>query len=755
MPAKAHRTTDGSSPELRRSSLAHCSSILLLLSPFPASSLHASTALTPPANAVSAPSGAGAKVATTSVQRYVLRGSTVLPQDEIDRITRVATGSSVDLSHIREALAHLQKSYRDRGFPNATLRLPRQLLSDGVLHIDVSEGAPSPTKLPSVGAGVSPGGIPSNETKPPAPPERTFEVRHYEVLGNTVLPAETVDGAFTNAVGAQVSLSQVQQALGALQLAYRERGFATVSVGLPQQQITNATIKVQVTEGVLSDIRVTGNRHFSSNNIVRALPSLKTNELLNSRVFQRELDSANQNRDRQIFPVLGPGAEPGTSSLTLRVKDRLPLHGRIEVNNHNTPGTPDWRLNSSAQYNNLWQLDHQLGLSYGFTPEEFKQGDLSPDYLLNRPLIANLGAYYRLPFGAPESVSERIAGSGGFGFDEATRQFRLPPAGGQPDLTFFASASSIDTGVQYGPARTVSQTPLLTIVSQDTGQNLSLNESVGARFNLPLALGRTDTRRFGLSGGIDGRHFGLESFNTNNFIITTVVTNAQGSQTIESRVSSPQPARKNHVNYLPLVAALDFAQTDRTGSTTANLSLAGNVTDDAENFRQLSYSQETDSLYAKLNLSLARDQKLSGDWSLLARAAGQVATGPLLGIEQFSVGGLNSVRGYYEGDEFGDHGWFGSLELRSPFLQERVPVGSDFAPVWLRGTAFVDAGQRILSDAPVAARSVRTLMGAGFGVSANLNNRVDLRIVVGWPLFETLNTESGDPRVYFSLGGQF
>jgi hemolysin activation/secretion protein len=244
---------------------------------------------------------------------------------------------------------------------------------------------------------VPPSGFLSNESKPPAPPERTFEVRHYEVLGNTVLPAETVDGAFTNAVGAQVSLSQVQQALGALQLAYRERGFATVSVGLPQQQITNATIKVQVTEGVLSDIRVTGNRHFSSNNIVRALPSLKTNELLNSRVFQRELDSANQNRDRQIFPVLGPGAEPGTSSLTLRVKDRLPLHGRIEVNNHNTPGTPDWRLNSSAQYNNLWQLDHQLGLSYGFTPEEFKQGDPSPDYLLNRPLIANLGAYYRLP----------------------------------------------------------------------------------------------------------------------------------------------------------------------------------------------------------------------------------------------------------------------------------------------------------------------------------------------------------------------
>jgi len=743
MLAKAHRTTDGSPPTPRRSTLTHCSTALLLLA----------QNATPAALANSAATNASTnRIASAPVHRFVLHGSSVLSAEEIERATQNAVGPSVALPQIREALAHLQSAFRQRGFPNATLRLPRQLLSDGILNVEVQEGSPLRTDPPL----FNPNSTNNPAFKPtPAPPARTFAVQHFDVLGNTVLPPEVVQSSFTNAIGTNVTLTQVQQALGNLQLAYRERGYATVSVGLPQQQITNATIKVQVIEGVLSEIRVSGNRHFSSNNVVRALPSLKTNELLNSRVFQRELDIANQNRDRQIFPVIGPGSEPGTSSLQLRVKDRFPLHGRIEINNQNTPGTPDWRLNSSAQYNNLWQLEHQLGISYGFTPEDFKDSKPSPDFLLNRPLIANLGAYYRLPFGTPESVANRIATSGGFGFDEATRQFRLPPAGGQPDLTVFASASSIDTGVQYGPARIVSQTPLLTIVSQDTGQNLSVNESVGARLNLPLSIARTDSRRFSFSGGVDARHFGLESFNTNNFIITTVVTNSQGSQTIESRVASPQPARKNNVNYLPLTAAIDFSRTDRSGTTSANLAVSGNVTDDDFNFGQLAYSPDTDSLYAKLNLALARDQKLGGDWSLLLRASGQVATGPLLGIEQFSVGGLNSVRGYMEGDEFGDHGWFGSIELRSPFLQERVPVGSDYAPVWLRGTVFVDAGQRFLEDSSATTQPVRTLMGSGFGVSANLNNRLDLRIVVGWPLFETLNTVVGDPRVYFALGGQF
>ncbi|MBL9126029.1 MAG: ShlB/FhaC/HecB family hemolysin secretion/activation protein, partial [Verrucomicrobiales bacterium] len=209
------------------------------------------------------------------------------------------------------------------------------------------------------------------------------------------------------------------------------------------------------------------------------------------------------------------------------------------------------------------------------------------------------------------------------------------------------------------------------------------------------------------------------------------------------------------VDYLPAIAAVDFSRSDRTGTTSANLAVSGNVVSDSESFAQLAYSPDTDAAFAKLNLALAREQKLGADWSLLARASGQIATGPLLGIEQFSVGGLNSVRGYMEGDEFGDHGWIAGLELRAPFLSERVAVGNDFAPVWLRGIAFVDAGQRILADAPEGTPAVRTLLGTGFGVSANLDNRVDLRIVVGWPFFETPNTRVGEPRAYFSLGGQF
>ena len=69
-------------------------------------------------------------------------------------------------------------------------------------------------------------------------------------------------------------------------MAYRERGYVTVSVGLPPQKLPHAEVKVKITEGRLAAINVTGNRWFSTDNVLRALPSLHTNMLLNSHVFR-------------------------------------------------------------------------------------------------------------------------------------------------------------------------------------------------------------------------------------------------------------------------------------------------------------------------------------------------------------------------------------------------------------------------------------------------------------------------------------
>ncbi|MCC7375547.1 MAG: BamA/TamA family outer membrane protein [Verrucomicrobiales bacterium] len=646
-----------------------------------------------------------------------------------------AAGHAVTLEQIGVGMARLRRLYCESGFPSAHVRLQQQILRDRTVQILVDEGPRAPKK-----------------ESPPEPP-LGFEIRGYQVVGNSLLTPETLDAVFAQATGPAVTLDQVRQAAGQLQLAYRERGFLTVAVGIPAQQITNATLRIQVTEGTLTDLRVTGERYFSSNNVRRALPSLRTDEIPNSRILQRELDLANQNPDRQIFPTFGPGPEPGTSALTLRVEDRLPLHGRVEVNNLSTPETPEWRINTSLQYLNLWQLDHQAGLSYGFSPEAYKPGDLDRGFPLDRPQIAYYGAFYRMPLGAPSSVADRIAGQPGFGYDEASRQFLLPAASARPELSLYGSFASSDTGLQSGPATIVTHTPLLTIVSQDTGRNLSENGSAGARLQWPVV--SSDRQRLALTVGPDWKTYRLESFNTNTFVVTTVVTNLQGTQIIENRVASPQPTRRYDLDYLPVTVGLDYSRTDSTGRTYGSLAMSGNAVGDTADFRAVAYSPSARAAYGRALLQAQREQRIAGGWTAALRLSGQAATGPLISNEQFAVGGVSSVRGYYEGDEYGDAGWFTNVEFRTPLLQRSVAFGSRSAPIALRGWVFADLGQRWLLDADAAAEVSRTLLGTGAGISASLDQYIDLRIIVGWPLLDTPNTPAGDPRAYFTLGGQF
>ena len=57
---------------------------------------------------------------------------------------------------------------------------------------------------------------------------------------------------------------------------------------------------------------------------------------------------------------------------------------------------------------------------------------------------------------------------------------------------------------------------------------------------------------------------------------------------------------------------------------------------------------------------------------LIARAEGQIANQPLLGIEQFAIGGRYTVRGYRENQLVRDNGVTGSVELRVPIPMPRI-----------------------------------------------------------------------------------
>ena len=175
-----------------------------------------------------------------------------------------------------------------------------------------------------------------------------------------------------------------------------------------------------------------------------------------------------------------------TSVLDLTVKDQLPLHAKLELNNQNSPGTPDLRVNGSAEYDNLWQLEHSFGVQYSFSPEDYKLGNQWDFY--DEPLVANYSAFYRLPLGTPGSVADAVSSQPeSFGYDEATRKFNLPPPSGVPELNLYASRSTIDTGIELGATQTIFNQPgVQQIFEQDRQEDLTVTEDLGFRLSGPI-----------------------------------------------------------------------------------------------------------------------------------------------------------------------------------------------------------------------------------------------------------------------------
>jgi len=603
--------------------------------------------------------------------------------------------------------------------------------------------------------------VPNSPANPVAAANvQTFAVKGYEVIGNTLLAPDLLELVLRPFIGPKTSFELIRQALTDLQLVYRQQGFVTVSVSLPAQKLGDGIVRIRVVEGHLSDINVVNNRHFSSNNVMRALPGLRKDMVLVGPVFQSGLDRANANQDRQIYPKIEPGTEPGTTALTLEVKDRLPLHSKLELNNQNSPGTPDLRANGSLAYNNLWQAEHSAGIQYGFSPESYKSGQ--DWHFYDRPSVVNYSAFYRMPFGSPTGIEELVASNpGAFGYDEASRKFKLPSPSGRPELNVYASRSTIDTGVSTTFDSMLYNTNGNSLNRQDQQQDATVNNSFGARLSLPQSASENYQGTF--SGGWDYKTYNLASHKTNLFTLRSEVidpnSNPQKPLTNinVSVVTSPVGANGvtvKHLEYLPLSLRYDGGWRDRMGLTTFGLGISGNAWHDGsiQDLQAITGSSKSQGHWVAVTPSLSRDFIIHTNWSLSTRADAQWVDEPLISNEQFGAGGVASVRGYHEGEVFGDNGWRINTELKTP--PHRVGSLQGGVPLIVRGSIYTDYAQTYLID-PRGRDSQVSLWGVGFGGVASLGSHWDARVLFSWPLLRTAISEPGQPMFNFALTSQF
>ncbi len=218
--------------------------------------------------------------------------------------------------------------------------------------------APPPTSAPAT---------PANGATPTAAP-KPFPILEYQVEGNTLLSVPDVERAVTPYLGEGKSIKDIEAARAHLEQVYHDRGYKTVLVGIPVQQVMDGTVRLVVTEAKVGKLHIAGSRYHSLEGIRDKFAQLNQDSVPNFDEVQKELGSANRSADLRVTPILKASDTPGRVDVELSVQDELPLHAILEVNNRYSANTSHPRVTGELRYDNLFQSSQSASFQYQIAP---------------------------------------------------------------------------------------------------------------------------------------------------------------------------------------------------------------------------------------------------------------------------------------------------------------------------------------------------------------------------------------------------
>lgn len=435
-----------------------------------------------------------------------------------------------------------------------------------------------------------------------AGPALVIDVEEYRVEGVAGLSSAEVERAVYPYLGPARTAEDVEAARAALEKAYHDRGRKSVAVGIPPQRADSGVVVLKVEEGRVGRLRVRGSRYHEPEVIKARAPSLAEGTLPDFEAVQRDI-VALQGSDITVTPQIRPGAEPGTLDVDLEVKDELPLHGSVEVNNRYNRNTYPVRLNAAVRYDNLWQLGHSVGFSFQteMNPGVNAGGELMRDSRKNAGGAVIPGGtqvysgYYLASGVGPDWLDLMVSG---------TRQESLNAGSG---------LNVVGSGVVAG-LRAVARLP----------RRESWFHSLSVGF---------DYKRFRNDVTVGGASASAPAITYYPFAADYDGTLLWG----DGSVTRFSPGVLWH--FRGMGSGEDVFEANRAGSGGGFMSFRAD---------------------------LSHLQKLPGDAEWFGGLRAQGTTTPLVANEQFGIGGLTTVRGYLESEAMGDSGLALSSEVRSP-----------------------------------------------------------------------------------------
>src|ERR1035437_5807232 len=444
-----------------------------------------------------------------------------------------------------------------------------------------------------------------------------FDIVRFQVEGNTLLPEAQVQGIVGPLAGPKRVYGDIQKALEALERAYRAAGFSTVQVFVPEQELTTGVVRLQVTEGVIGKVLISGNQRFDNANIRSSLPALKEGKAPNLRQMSEDIQLSNENPAKQLEVTLGVSEDEGKVDAKVVVAEENPQRVFATLDSTGTHATGTSRVGVAYQNANLFNRDQTLTLAYTTSAD------------------------------APAGVKVDIFSVG----------YRIPLYALGDSLDFIYGKSNLNT-----PSSSPTLGGALGIVGK--------GDVFGARWNHYFARRGEYTSK--LIYGFDYKYINARCTSTAGDPASINPTDSTMSPLDRSAFCQPYTTRPLSLPYTgPRLSPgqmfdynIGIAHNLALGTHYYNF--ASGVTD------RYSYltpgSRGTRDDFNILRLGGSYLKAFQTDWQLRVAASGQYAGNPLVTAEQLGLAGSTAVRGFNERAVSTDSGYFANTAIYTPAL---------------------------------------------------------------------------------------
>lgn len=470
----------------------------------------------------------------------------------------------------------------------------------------------------------------------------SFLIREIAVNGNTVLDNEIDQILKESRLRYKfATFEDIVCLRSRITALYLDQGYVTSGAFLANNQdLSQGIVTIQVVEGELEDIVITGLERLQESYLRRRL-EVASKKPLNIRKLETGLQLLVINPLlEKVDAELTAGQKPGSNVLLVDVEQANSFTAGIAFDNYRSPSIGEFQGNINLAHRNLLGFGDRGFAEYGFT-----EG------------LNNISAGYTIPWNA-------YNGTVGFSYNNSDSE---------------------------------------VIEEQFSDLNIE-SETETFSFNISQPLKQSPNEEFTLGIGFDIRE-------RTTFLDGEPFSFSLGPEDGVSRVS-----------------VLRFTQDWVKRNTSTVLAARSQFSVGIDAFDATFNETGTDGNFLIWQAQAQWVKQFKPGLLFIARFGGQFTGDSLLSLEQFSLGGVNTVRGYAENQLVTDSGVLGTLELQIPLTKN---------PETLQISPFFDIGNGWNNSEPDPEDN--TLASIGVGLRWNVGGGLLVNLDYGIPLIEVEN----------------